>query len=275
MNIGIIGTGSMGRMLLEQFSASGMTDAAHLFAANRSPEKLRAVSGLCTVCGSNREAAERAEILFLCVRPADLRTVLEEIAGSVPQTALTVSLNGSISFSLIERCLPGRRLAKAIPAVTAEINRSQTLICCNDRASADDRERLARLFSCMGSVMFLPEREMGMGAELVSCMPGFLAAICEEICRAARPHTALTDRQIADMVTETLCATGELMRAKQMSFREVIDRVATKGGITAEGTAVIAEQFPAAAEEMFRRTLEKRRITAEHAERLFDGAEAR
>ena len=41
MNIGIIGCGSMGKMLLEKFSASGMTDAAHLFAANRSPQKLQ------------------------------------------------------------------------------------------------------------------------------------------------------------------------------------------------------------------------------------------
>lgn len=272
MKIGVIGCGSMGKMLLERFSAAG-TAASELFAANRSAEKLRAVSGICTVCGSNREAAEKADILFLCVRPADMKTVLEEIGQSVREPELTVSLNGSISFRLLEQFLPGR-LAKAIPSVTAEIGRSQTLVCFNGRADDSDREKLKAVLSCMGSVTELPEREMGMGSELVSCMPGFVAAIFDVICQSAKRHTALSEEQIAEMVTETLCATGELMRAKQMSFREVIGRVATKGGITAEGTAVIAEQFPAAAEEMFRRTLEKRRITAENAERLFTGAEA-
>ena len=267
MNIGVIGCGSMGRMLLEQFSASG-SDAAHLFAANRSPGKLQAVSGICTVCGSNSEAAAQADILFLCVRPADMKTVLEEIAPHIREHALTVSLNGSISFSLLEQFLPGR-LAKAIPSVTAEIRRSQTLVCFNDRTDSTDRENLKSLLSCMGSVMELPEREMGMGSELVSCMPGFIAAIFDVICQSAKQHTALPEEQVAEMVTETLCASGELMRTKQMSFRDVITRVATKGGITAEGTDVIYEMFPAAADEMFRRTLEKRRVTAENAERSF------
>ena len=272
MNIGVIGCGSMGKMLLEKFSASGMTDPAHLFAANRSPGKLRAVSGICTVCGSNREAAENADILFLCVRPADMRTVLGEIRQSVKETALTVSLNGSIPFSLLERCLHGG-LAKAIPSVTAEIDRSQTLVCYNDRADAEERKSLERLLACMGSVTVLPEQEMGMGAELVSCMPGFIAAIFDVICRSAKQHTALSDAQIADMVTQTLAATGGLMCAKQLSFGDVLSRVATRGGITGAGADVIYRMLPEAADELFRRTLEKRRITAEDAERLFAGAE--
>ncbi|MBR5405338.1 MAG: NAD(P)-binding domain-containing protein [Oscillospiraceae bacterium] len=269
MNIGIIGCGSMGKMLLEKFSASGMTDAAHLFAANRSPQKLQAVSGLCTVCGSNREAAEHADILFLCVRPADMKTVLTEIQQSVKETALTVSLNGSIPFRLLEQSLPGRRLAKAIPGVTAEINRSQTLVCYNDRVKAADRAALERLLSAIGSVTVLPEAEMGMGSELVSCMPGFIAAVFDVLCRAAKQHTALSDAQIADMVKETLAATGALMCQQKLSFADVLDRVATKGGITAEGADVIYRMLPETADELFRRTLEKRRITAEHAERSF------
>ena len=267
MNIGVIGCGSMGKMLLEQFSASGI-GAAQLFAANRSPEKLQAVSGICTICSSNREAAEQADILFLCVRPSDMRLVLEDIAQSIRENALTVSLNGSISFALLEQFLSGR-LAKAIPSVTAEIGRSQTLVCFNDRADSTDCENLKTLLSCMGRVIELPEREMGMGSELVSCMPGFIAAIFDVICQSAKQHTALPDAQIAEMVMETLCAAGELMRTKNMSFRDVITRVATKGGITAEGTDVIYKTFPDTADEMFRRTLEKRRITAENTERAF------
>ena len=54
-----------------------------------------------------------------------------------------------------------------------------------------------------------------------------------------------------------------------MSFDDVVTRVATKGGITEEGTKVIYEQFPALARELFEKTLEKRRQTALKAEEIF------
>ena len=71
------------------------------------------------------------------------------------------------------------------------------------------------------------------------------------------------------MVLKTLSATSSLMLEKGMSFNEVVGRVATKGGITEEGTGVIYDSFPKTADELFDKTLEKRRITAEKAEKMF------
>ena len=70
---------------------------------------------------------------------------------------------------------------------------------------------------------------------------------------------------IVEMVLNTMKATGNLMLEKGMSFEDVVTRVATKGGITQEGTKVIYEMFPEAADELFEKTLEKRRIVAEQA----------
>ena len=59
------------------------------------------------------------------------------------------------------------------------------------------------------------------------------------------------------------------MLKKGMSFDEVVARVATKGGITEEGTRVIYEQFPGTANQLFEKTLVKRKLTAERAEDYF------
>ena len=50
------------------------------------------------------------------------------------------------------------------------------------------------------------------------------------------------------------------MLDKDMSFEEVVSRVATKGGITEEGTKVIYDQFPLTAEERIRFNKEHRFI---------------
>ena len=59
------------------------------------------------------------------------------------------------------------------------------------------------------------------------------------------------------------------MLNKNYTFENIVDRVATKGGITQEGTSVVYENFPAIADEIFQKTLEKRRITTEKAEMIF------
>ena len=117
MNIGIIGYGSMGKMLAENFLAAG-------------------------ICKSNIEPAENADYLFLCARPADIKIILEEITDSVKKDALVISLNGSVSFIQLEKILCktcGHKIAKMIPSVTAEINRSQSLVCYNKMVEEADK----------------------------------------------------------------------------------------------------------------------------------------
>lgn len=268
MNIGIIGYGSMGKMLARKFLESGLAGKDSLFVSNRTKERLNEIADKATVCASNSEAAENAGILFVCVRPCDIKEVVTEINASLKKDSLLVSLNGNITFDMLEKIAP-RKIAKVIPSVTAEINRSQTLVCWNSLVLDSDKENLRTLLGCMGEVMELPENEMGMGSELVSCMPGLIASMFDVICQAAKSHTALPEEQIVRMVLRTVGATAELMTEKQMSFQDVVSRVATKGGITEEGTKVIYEMFPNAAEEMFVRTLEKRRLIAQKARESF------
>ena len=83
------------------------------------------------------------------------------------------------------------------------------------------------------------------------------------ICKAAKKHTEIPDEQIVWMVLSTLSATGDLMLQKDMTFEEVVTRVATRGGITQEGTAVVYEKLPEVADELFEKTLAKRRMVAE------------
>ena len=259
--VGIIGYGSMGKMLLEKFSEAGCVNKDALRIANRTTGKIEAAPDKYRICSTNIELARESDIVFICTRPRDILSVLEEIIGDVSEDALIVSLNGSITFETLEG-IGRRKYAKVIPSVTAEINKSQTLVTYNPLAGEEEREELRKLLSCMGDVIELPENEMGMGSELVSCMPGFIASIFDVICRSADKHTTIPPEQVVQMVLNTLCATGELMLRKGMSFEDVVNRVATKGGITEVGARVIYDGFPDTADEMFGKTLAKRRETA-------------
>ncbi|MBO4495204.1 MAG: NAD(P)-binding domain-containing protein [Clostridiales bacterium] len=268
MRISLIGYGSMGKMITEKLAASDEGKNHSFFVANRSKEKLQNVPSGVVVCDSNSDCARGADIVFLCVRPVDLKTVLEEIVPVLSDKAFVISLNGSVTFAMLEKCFSGK-MAKVIPSVTAEVDRSQTLVTYNCKVEKTDKENLEKLLSVFGNVIELPENEVGMGSELVSCMPGFIASIFDVLCTSAKKHTSIPDAQVVKMVLQTMCATGELMLEKDMSFEDVVTRVATPGGITQEGTKVVYEKFPEAADLLFNKTLEKRKMTAERAQASF------
>ena len=268
MKVGVIGCGSMGRMLLEKLSSNSELISGKLFVANRSYEKIADLAEMYNLCQDNREIATLVDILFICVRPIDMKNVLEEIKNSLRKEQVIVSLNGSITFEQIENVCENK-IVKAIPSVMAEINKSQTLICCNSMVNEQDKAIMKDLLSCIGSVIELPESEMGMGSELVSCMPGFIAAIFNEICASAQKHTSLAVEEIVQMVLNTMIGTGQLMIENNYSYQDVITRVATKGGITEEGVKVIQESFPQVSDAIFDKTLEKRRQTTLNAQKAF------
>ena len=231
MKVGLIGYGSMGKMLTGKFAASGKLREGSILVSSRTKEKLKMLPAGVHACGDNAELAAQADILFLCVKPGDLKGILEEIRPVLKQDALLVSLNGSVSFALLER-IADRKIAKVIPSVTAEISRSQTLVCYNSLVEEKDKALLKGLLECFGEIIELPEHEMGMGSELVSCMPGFIASILDVICHSATGHTEIPAGQVIHMALKTMTATGEFMLENGSFFGEIVSRVATPGGIT-------------------------------------------
>jgi pyrroline-5-carboxylate reductase len=142
-------------------------------------------------------------------------------------------------------------------------------MCHNNYVKSDDTSNLKELLECFGTVVEIPEEEMGMGSELTSCMPGFIGAIFKVIADEAEKHTSINKQDIIKMVLETMYGTGKLLLEKRMAFDNLIDRVATKGGITEEGTKIIENELPETMNKIFEKTLEKRKIIIEKAQKEF------
>ena len=155
MKIGIIGYGSMGKMLLWKFSEKGKISKENLYVFNRTLEKCDEAKDIAQIV-SAKEISALCDITFICVRPSDIKTVLEDIKDDIKDGALIASLNGSVSFESIN-AIADTRTAKVIPSLTAEIERSQTLVCYNGKVTEEDKTALKGILSCIGDVIELPE----------------------------------------------------------------------------------------------------------------------
>jgi pyrroline-5-carboxylate reductase len=269
LDAAFIGLGSMGNMLVGGFIESGGLTPSDIIVANRTKKKLDDASmrwpGI-HIAASNAEAASAARHVFICVRPLDVKAVLEEIRPSLSTDAHIVSIAGTVPVEGIES-LTGCAATKVGPAVTSEVRAGVSLVCHGGKVRPDDAAFTEGLLRRIGVVKVLPERDYELAIELTSCMPGFIASIFQEVTESAMRHTQTLSRADAEeMVLKTLLGTARLLTERNMSFDEAITRVATPGGITEEGVRVLRSKLPQALDEMFDRTLEKRRIAKKKAE---------
>jgi pyrroline-5-carboxylate reductase len=256
-----IGLGSMGSMLVGGFLSSGGLQPSEVVLSTRTKSKLGEAQarwpGILTA-GTNAQAAGQARHVFLCVKPADVKAVLEEISPSLCAGAHIVSIAGTVPMAAIED-LTGHPVTKAIPTVASEVGGGVSLLCHGKKVQPEDAAFVEGLFRGIGGVRRLPEEDLDMGVELTSCMPGFIASIFQEIVESALRHSDSIGRADAEqMVLQTLLGTARLLAEKCMGFDEAIERVATKGGITEEGVKVLRAGLPPVYDEMFNRTMEKR-----------------
>jgi len=267
---GFIGTGSMGSMLIRKFIGTGMIVPRDITASSKTGISARALAEKTGISAapSNTAVAEQAGILFICVKPADVRKVLDEVWGVLQPGVLIVSIAGSVTLAdLAHYAGLHARVARVIPAVTAEQGAGVSLVAFGRGATHKDRECILGLFNAVGTAVETGEENFDLYADLTSCAPAFIAAMMREYAAAA-VRTGAVEPAVAEfLLRKTLSGTARVLDDEGTGFDEVIRRVATRGGITEEGVKVLSGRLPAVFDEVLAATERKRLIRAKELAR--------
>lgn len=262
---GFIGTGSMGSMLIRKFIGTGRIVPGEIIASSKDGHSARALAAQAGIAAapSNTAVAGHARVLFLCVRPADVRGVLDEIWGVLQPGVLVVSIAGGVTLAdLAQSAGLHARVARVIPAVTAEREAGVSLVAFGHGVTQEDRDLLLSLFSAVGAAVETEEKNLDLYADLTSCAPAFIASMMREYAAAA-VRTGAVEPAVAEfLLKKTLTGTALLLDTGETGFDEVIRRVATPGGTTEEGVKVLEGRLPAVFDEVIRAT-ERRRLIRE------------
>lgn len=244
-NIGIIGYGSMGKMLARGFLRHGI-GADQLVVANRHVEKM-ADLGLdypdVRVTTDNSAAARCAHV-FLCVEPMQMAGVLGEIQGELRDDTHLITIGGAGDMAAYGQVFSGA-VSRVIPTLLAEIDRGYALISHNEKVMESDKTWLADILAPMGKTMELPEEQLKTFMQFTSCGPAFIGALFAQWLTAGLQSIPAEQKELLfAALLETVGGTVALMEQTLMTFEQVIARVATKGGITERGVQILGAGLP-------------------------------
>jgi competence protein ComER len=248
---GFIGTGHLGSMLIKKLVETEAIEAEEILASNRTQEKvelLAEATGIRSV--SNRVVAELSDVIFICVRPLEVRDVLSELAYLLNSQKLVISVAADVSLEKLQSLCPAR-LARAFPSMASEKLQGVTLLAFGNNTTVEDRRLIIGLFHAIGQAVEVEEKDFAVLADLTSSGPGYFAALMREFVLAAE-RKGINSELAECLVKQTLLGTALLLREE--SFAGLIESVATKGGITEAGVKVIQREAPGMFDQLFQAT---------------------
>jgi pyrroline-5-carboxylate reductase len=270
--IGFIGYGRMGSIMLNALLDAKTMPQKRVTVTNRSREKLKAFTlkyPEVEIAGTIPELAAKSERVFICTSTGVVKTVLSEMLPYLPENAHIITITGHIEIRSLEGIFIGK-ISKIMPTQLAAVSEGVTLVCHNRKVLPRDREFIHKAFGKIGVVKEITEKQFDLGSELTSCAPAFFAAICRNFAAAAASHGAFTPEEINEMTVLTLYGTAKLLKEQPISFEELIEKVATKGGISEEGVKILDRELPGIFEELFRVTMGKREKLKQQIRAQFD-----
>jgi pyrroline-5-carboxylate reductase len=259
---GFIGFGNMGGTLLKALIKFGAIAEDRIVVTTRTPGRLNdflkqypAVKEV----GNVSEVGSACRRVFLCTGTREVKPVLTELARYLPQNAHVITITGSIEFRCLETIFTGG-ITKVMPTMISEVGEGVTLVCHNDKVPSADREFISTVFCRIGLVKEITEKQVDLAADLTSCAPAFFAAILRTLMEAAKNHGDFPPEELSDLILRTCQGTTRLLLANKNDFDGLMSRVATRGGITAEGLKVLEAKLPEVFDDLLNITLSKREM---------------
>ncbi len=185
--IAIVGAGNMGSALIRGLVQSRSLAPGSITAADTNKSRLSEVKReykVKTMTG-NAEAARRADVVVLAVKPQILDKVLAEIKKSLKKDALILSMAAGYPTGLIEQLLGGRpRVVRAMPNIAAAVGMAATALCRGKHARKKEYDLARAMFQCCGTVVEVDESLMDAVTGLSGTGPMYVFIIIEALSDA-------------------------------------------------------------------------------------------
>ncbi|MDF2927721.1 MAG: competence protein [Paenibacillaceae bacterium] len=245
MNVGFIGTGSMGSILIESLIRSGALQPEQIIAANRTIGKVLRLAETCPglrIARSNIEVVLEAELLFICVKPLEYKKVLDEIRKVTLPDQIIVSITSPIQIQHLEEQL-NCKIAKVIPSITNYMLSGATLCMYGERMEETDKQKLELLLGAISETIRISEKHTRVTSDISSCGPAFFALLVQKFVEAAVVETGIPYEEATRLASHMLLGTGKLLTEGQFTPDALQKRVAVPGGITAEGLQLMEHEL--------------------------------
>jgi pyrroline-5-carboxylate reductase len=234
--IAIIGGGSIGEALLSGLLRAGR-QVKDMVVAEKDPDRAKYLSGKYSVLVTTvADAVDTATYVIVAVKPADVGSVVGEIADAVAKAEsdaaeqVFVTVVAGVTTSFYENKLPaGAPVIRVMPNAPVVVGGGVSALARGRFATESHLEEASSIFDAVGGVLTVPESQLDAVTAVSGSGPAYFFLLVEALVDAG-VSVGLSRSVATDLVVQTMAGSAAMLL-------ERLDE-AQPAGDAAMGTAI-------------------------------------
>lgn len=226
--IAVIGGGHIGQAMVKGWMRSGKIKGKQIIVSNPNLSKIHYLKNYgIEITSDNSIATKKAVWIFLAVKPLMIQQVLSEIKDSI-QGKPVISLAAIVGLDDLKTWSGTANIIRIMPNVAISYNQGVIGIFSHDKID----ERLKKLLSLLGLIFVVKkEDDLDLLTLISGCGPAIVSKFIELLAEYGN-KIGLSNEVSYRIVMQTFKGTIALLQESKQTPHELIQSVATKGGIT-------------------------------------------
>ena len=236
LTIAFIGSGNMGEAMIHGLIHKKMVSPEQIIAADSRLERLQELADRYGVryTSDNLDAATKAEILVLSVKPQVLPEVLPEVRGGARTCSLVVSIVAGAPIRMIADGLANASVVRVMPNTPARIGQGISVWTATAEVPEPQREQARRLLQAFGEEIFVKDEDyLDMATALSGTGPAYVFLFMEAMVDAG-VHLGFSRHVAEKLVLQTMRGSVEYAAASGDHLAMLRNEVTSPGGTSAE-----------------------------------------
>ena len=246
--VGFIGCGNMGSAMIGGILKNGLASKEEIIASCKSEatkERISKELGI-TVTLDSTEVAQKADVVFLAIKPYQFDAVLPQINGKLEADQIVISVAAGKTLSMIETALMSINVAgklkvvRAMPITPALVGEAMTAITPNANLNEEDIAKVKALFESFGQVEVVPESMMNAVIGVSGSSPAFIYMLIEAMADAAVVE-GMPRAQAYKFAAQSVLGSAKMVLETGMHPGALKDAVCSPGGTTIAGVEALEQ----------------------------------
>ncbi|MCQ2109931.1 MAG: pyrroline-5-carboxylate reductase [Bacteroidaceae bacterium] len=247
MKVAIIGSGNMGGAIARGLFRSGRIAASDLTCTARSQKTLDTISRDIpgsSVTTDNSKAVEEADIVILAVKPWLVEQVINGLKESLKNSQIVISVAAGIGTAQLATMLTDKdgkvpAIFYLIPNIAVEACQGVSLYCTAN-AGQEQINIVEDLFSGIGFVKRVEEKQMSAGTAIASCGIAYVFRYIRAIMEGG-VEMGFYPKDAQEIAIATLKGAASILELHGTHPEQEVDKVTTPGGLTIRGLNAMEE----------------------------------
>lgn len=242
MKIGFIGSGNMGGAIIKAVAGKSSHD---LYVYDKDQGKVNALVTGCGIKATQSIAAVviECDVIFICVKPNVISTVLEAIKNvSCYADKTYVSIAAGVKVNVFTDILGSVHLVRTMPNLPAMVGEGFTVAYFHnmeDKMSLKDE--LMSLFKMFGKAICVDsEKYVDKCISVTSSSPAYICMVIEAMADGA-VRAGFSRKDAYEMVAQTVYGTAKYLLDTGKHPAQLKDAVCSPAGTTIEAVASLEE----------------------------------